>query len=180
MGKAEPPTHHRSVICGPNLSTIIEESGSGSSSASSQPSSVPSDSGSLGQRSELFHHSQLSLAPQCDCTFSYYSRQVSWIYCIFYLFILFDCSKGEFLIDSINPFETQHVNFMLNFVGYPVYKMRKVDSPLPKIVSGRTLTFRGDSFASIKKLTEGGFATIYTAKVEDSVKALKVDSLHYS
>ena len=76
-------------------------------------------------------------------------------------------------MDDINPFQTLHVNYMLNSVGYPVQKMQRVGTAIPRF-TGHSVTLGEDSFSALRKITDGGFATIFTAKLEDKLKVLKV------
>ena len=77
-------------------------------------------------------------------------------------------------IDDIDPFQTLHVNYMLNSVGYPVHKMQRVGAAVPKLTTGHSVTLGEDSFSALKKIASGGFATIFTARLEEKVKVLKV------
>ncbi len=77
-------------------------------------------------------------------------------------------------MEDVNPFHPEVINFMLNSVGYPVHKVEKVPGQLPRLVSGRGITFGQEEFSSVKRVTEGGFAVVYTAKTKDRTVALKV------
>ena len=78
--------------------------------------------------------------------------------------------------DPPNPFLPHCINFMLNCHGSPMNKTARISGPVPRLMGGHSVAFGTDQFTLVRKLTEGGFATIFTARQGDQQKALKVDS----
>lgn len=80
---------------------------------------------------------------------------------------------------DVNPFSPEIVNMMLNALSASVMdSMFCVSSALPQLVSGRTVVLGDQEFTGIKKVTSGGFGTIYTCRRGKETKVLKV--LHYA
>jgi len=78
--------------------------------------------------------------------------------------------------DPPNPFLPHFINFMLNCHGSPMNKTERISGPVPRQMGGHSVAFGADQFTSVRKLTEGGFATIFTARQGEQRKALKVES----
>ena len=76
--------------------------------------------------------------------------------------------------EDINPFEQHVVNMMLNALGRPVGRMEKINRNFPRVVGGQSLEVGGECYSNVKKLTEGGFATIYVGESKGQACALKV------
>ena len=55
-------------------------------------------------------------------------------------------------------------------------KTERISGPIPRQMGGHSVAFGADQFTSVRKLTEGGFATIFTARQGEQRKALKVES----
>ena len=47
-------------------------------------------------------------------------------------------------------------------------------SAMPQLVNGHTVRLGGREYSSVKKMTSGGFGTIYTCKQDKQTKVLKV------
>lgn len=76
---------------------------------------------------------------------------------------------------DVNPFSPEIVNMMLNALSASVMdSMCCVSSALPQLVSGRTVVLGDQEFTGIKKVTSGGFGTIYTCRRGKETKVLKV------
>ena len=61
---------------------------------------------------------------------------------------------------------------MPNCHGSP---MQRISGPVPRLMGGHSVAFGTDQFTLVQELTEGAFATIFTARQGDQQKALKVD-----
>ena len=76
--------------------------------------------------------------------------------------------------EDVNPFEQHIVNMMLNTLSLPVGRMEKISGSFPRVVSGQSLDVGGECYSNVKKLTEGGFATIYVGDHNGTTDTLKV------
>ena len=153
-------------MCAGNLSTIMEESGSYKSSGSSR-----------------YNIASMQHTP---CALHTHTRTHSHTYTHTYTHTRYTSSSSQYSssapLDSIssgdppNPFLPHCINFMLNCHGSPMNKTERISGPVPRLMGGHSVAFGTDQFTLIRKLTEGGFATIFTARQRDQRKALKVDS----
>ena len=76
---------------------------------------------------------------------------------------------------DVNPFSPEIVNMMLNSLSSNVVDTVYCTVPgaLPQL-SGRSVTLGGQEYPGLKKMTSGGFGTIYTCKHCGETKVLKV------
>ena len=146
-------------MCAGNLSTIMEESGSYKSSGSSRYNIVSMQHPVCTAQS---HTSRTHTHTRYTSSSSQYSSSAP----------LDSISSG----DPPNPFLPHCINFMLNCHGSPMNKTERISGPVPRLMGGHSVAFGTDQFTLVRKLTEGGFATIFTARQGDQRKALKVDS----
>ena len=63
---------------------------------------------------------------------------------------------------------------MLNSVGCPIQKLQRAGTAVPRFTPGHSVTLGEESFSALKKIADGGFATIFTARLEDKLNVLKV------
>ena len=77
---------------------------------------------------------------------------------------------------DVNPFSPEIVNMMLNALSPNVVDTVYCTVPgvLPQLVSGRGVTLGGQEYPMLRKMTSGGFGTIYTCKQCGETKVLKV------
>ena len=80
-------------------------------------------------------------------------------------------STHTHVLTEFNPFLPQYVKTMLNTLTHTAGDklLVRLNSPIPKL--GTTVCLDGCSL-SLKKINEGGFATIFLAKEEDDVASL--------
>ena len=140
------PLRKRSCILGAmNLSTIREESSSFKSSRSSASSTTTGSSSSSSSSSSGSSVSHESLAG----------------------------SPPEV---NVNPFSSEIVNMMLNAMSPSVVEaVCRVPGCLPQLGNGRTAMLGHREFTGLRKITSGGFGTIYSCKDQTDSKVLKVN-----
>ena len=76
---------------------------------------------------------------------------------------------------DINPFSSEIVNMMLNAMSPSVVDgVCRVPGRLPQLCSGRTVLLGQQEFCGVKRMTSGGFGTIYSCRDKGESKVLKV------
>ena len=84
-------------------------------------------------------------------------------------------SDHDLDIIKTNPFSPEIVNMMLNALSPSVMdSVHVVSSTLPQLASGHTVRLGDCQYSNVKKMTSGGFGTIYTCKQGRETKVLKV------
>ncbi len=61
----------------------------------------------------------------------------------------------------VNVFTSEAINFMCQSIPITNTPVIEVSAPLPRIISGNNISVGESKFTIIKKLANGGFATIY-------------------
>ena len=156
-------------MCAGNLSTIMEESGSYKSSGSSRCDIAIECYGTHTVYTHTHTHTHTHTRTHAHCTHTRYTSSSS----------QYSSSAPVESIsseDPPNPFLPHFINFMLNCHGSSMNKTERISGPVPRQMGGHSVAFGADQFTSVRKLTEGGFATIFTARQGEQRKALKVES----